>query len=258
VQENDVVIIDYDAYDGDAKVEHASGTGQILTVGKSGLIGLDENILGMKLGEMRKFIIQMPENALPSIANKKLEFHITLVMGSKIIPMPLNDELAKKAGQATLDDLRKFVTGMVQAKQQEVERTEHAQQLMSHLLAKNAIKIPTWLTLSEAQYLTTSAGAKWETLMDTDKEEYLSTAEKNVKIALILDEIRSQEPEAQLSDQEILHSIEHNLSTNGQNKEQIDQAMLELNKSGQLPILAARIKDEHTLDFLLKNTTFVD
>lgn len=257
VQENDIVIIDYEAFDGEVKLENASGSGQIVTIGKSGLPGLDENLLGMKLNETRHFELQMPETALPSLADKKLTFYVTLIMGSKVIPMPLNDDLAQKAGQPNLIELRNFVTGVAQAQQQELERSNNSQQIMSHLLSKNDIKVPTWLTLSEAQYVAAAGGTKWEALIDADKEEYLTTAEKNVKMALILDEIRNREPEAQLSDQEVLRAIEQNLAKN-QNQEQIDQTMMELNKSGKLPILAARMKDEFTMDFLIKNTKFVE
>lgn len=258
VQDNDVLILDYEAFDGETKLDSVSGTGQIITVGKSGLPGLDEGLYGMKLGEIRDIALVMPQHTLPSIAGKTLNFRVTLIMGSKITPMPLNDELAKKAGKQNLDELRTFVAGVADAKKQEMERSAHSQQIMNRLLESNAVKIPDWLVLSEGQYLASSANAKWETLSDMDKEEYLKVGEKNVKMALILDEIRNNEPDAQLSDQEVLRIVEQNLGKAGHDQKQTEEAMMEMNKNGQLPLLAARIKDEHTIDFLIKNTTFVE
>lgn len=268
VQSGDVIIIDSEAFDGETKISSASGEGQIITVSQSGVPGLDDNLLGMKLNEVRTIAIKAPDTSLPSLAGKDIKFVITLVMGSKVTPMPLNDALAIKAGKNTLDELRTYVTGLAQAKQQEMGRTSSTQQITSHLLAKHEIKLPSWLILSEAQYLATSANVQWETLADPDREQYLKMGEHNVKTSLLLDKIREKEPEAQLSDQEVLSSLEQNIAKTlqtrpmhvegAQDLKTVDDVMLELNKSGRLPILASRIRDEHTFDFLIKSTRFIE
>lgn len=268
VQSGDIIIIDSEAFDGEAKIASASGEGQIITVSQSGVPGLDDNLLGMKLNEVRIITIKAPETSLPSLAGKDIKFVITLVMGSKVTPLPLNDELAVKAGKKTLDELRTYVAGLAQAKQQEMERTSATQQVMAHLLAKHEIKLPSWLILSEAQYLATSANIQWDTLTDPDREQYLTMGEHNVKTSLLLDKIREEEPEAQLSDQEVLMSLEQNVAKTlqthpvrrdgSQEFKTTDDIMIELNKSGRLPLLASRIRDEHTFDFLIKNTRFIE
>ncbi|HWZ22686.1 MAG TPA: trigger factor, partial [Cytophagaceae bacterium] len=96
VQMGDSVVINYDCFDGETKVESVCAVGDLLTVGASKLPGFDENLLGMKLNETRTFYIKAPEGGLPSLEGKEIKFVITIVNGSKNTPMPLGDELAKK------------------------------------------------------------------------------------------------------------------------------------------------------------------
>lgn len=253
----DIIIIDCEAFDGETKIDSASGQGQIVTVGTSGIDELDQNILGMKLNESRDIMIKAPESSLPSLAGKTIKVVITLVMGSKVTPMPLNDELAKKAGKKDFDELRGYVTDLAQAKQQETARQAHVEQIMRKLVAANEIKIPSFLIMSEAKYLASGANTQWDTMLDADRAEFLKMAENNVKLSLILAKIRENEPEAQLSDQEVLATIEQNVGKT-KTHEEVDATMMELNQSGRLPILAARIRDEFTFDFLVKNSKFIE
>ncbi len=253
----DIIIIDCETFDGETKIESASGQGQIITVGTSGLDELDQNLLGMKLNESRDIMIKAPATSLPSLAGKTIKVVVTLVMGSKVIPMPLNDELAIKAGKKDFDDLRNYVTGLAEAKQQEMERQAHVEQIMLKLVATNDIKVPSFLVASEAKHLAHSANSQWDTMVDADREEFLKMAEKNVKLSLILAKIRENEPEAQLSDQEVLATIEQNLGK-AKTPEEVESMMMELNQSGKLPVLAARIRDEFTFDFLVKNSKIVE
>lgn len=258
VQTTDILIIDYDCFDGDTKLDAASGQGQIINVGQSMLPGFDDNLLGMKSGDTREFFIKAPETSLPSFAGKELKFVVSLTMGSKVIPVPLTDELAKKVGLATLDEVREQIVGMAQAKQQDLERTKNSQQILNKLLVDNDIKIPIWLTSSEAKMLASNSGLEWETIPEMDKEQYLRAAEKNVKVALILDEIRDNEPDAQLSDQEVLSAIDERLKKMYNSQEDVEKMMRNMGQNGELQIMAARMKDEHCIDFLIKNAKIVE
>jgi len=257
VQTGDTVIIDYEAFCDGVKIESISGQGQLMNVGQTTLPGFDENLLGMKNGEVRQFYIKAPEDSMPSFAGKEIKFVVSLAMGSKTTPMSLGDELAQKAGKATFAELREFVVGFIQAKIQEEERAKNIEQITKLLIAEHDIKVPSWLSLSEAEYLVANSGLKWIDLPDTDKEHYLNMANQNVKLSLILEAIRDKEPEAQLSDQEVLASIEQNLGS-VKTKKEIDEFMMQLNKSGRLSLLATRMRDEYVLDFILKNTKIIE
>ncbi len=260
VQQSDNIIIDYKAFqlndDGSStELTNLSQVGELLTVGKGQLSGFDDNLLGMKMGEIRSFSLKIPETGLPSVAGKDVKFEVLLTMGSKVRPMPLNDELAAKMGKKDMQEVQQFIAQLASAKVAETEKLAHIKQVQSRLLADNPIKVPHWLTLSEAQYLSHSASLSWESLSNEDKEKYLQVAEDNVRLALILDKIREEEPEAQLTDQEVLDMIRYSLSKTGQNAEDAMKVMMQ---NGYLNILAARIRDEFVVDFVLKNSKIVE
>lgn len=260
VQTTDNIIIDYKAYevkdDGEeVELTNLAATGELLTVGQSLLNGFDDNLLGMKIGENRKFTLKIPETGLPSVAGKNVSFDVNLMLGSKVQPMPLNDELAKKMDKETLVELETYMSEMATAKVSEAQYAAQVNQIASKLVSDNDFKVPEWLVLSEAQYLAYSAGLKWDTITDEDKNSYLIVAEKNVKLALVLDKIRGEEPETQLSDQEVLDMIKGTLSKTSTDPE---ESLKKMNQNGYLNILVNRIRDEYVLDFVFKNSKTVE
>lgn len=255
VQMGDNVIIDYDCFSGDIKLDNLCVKGELLTVGRSQLEGFDNNLLGMKVGDVRDFLITVPDTGLPSIAGKLVKFSATLIMGSKIQPMALDDELAKKMEKKNFAELLQYCTGMASAKVNEMQRQAQVQQLSAKLVADNEIKVPDFLKLSEAQYLVASAKLKWEELKEEDINKFLSVGETNVKLSLILEQIREKEPEAQLSDQEILSMLSNSAKQNGQDP---DKLLKSMSDTGYLMVLANRMRDEFVLDFVLKQAIIVE
>jgi trigger factor len=255
VENGDNVIIDYDAFEGDVHLAQFSGKGQLLSIGKAQLLDFDTNLLGMTTGETREFNVQVPANGLPSIAGKVLRFVVVLTMGSKVIPAPLNDELAQKLQKENFAQVEAMVNELASSRFNEAERRAHSQQISARLIEANQIRVPDWLSLSEAQYLAQQAGLKWDELGEPDRETYFQMAERNVKLSLILDAIRQNEPDAQLSDQEVLDTIHQMVAKNSPDPNAVLQQM---NQNGYLSVLAARLRDEQTLDFVLKNTHLID
>ncbi len=128
--------------------------------------------------------------------------------------------------------------------------------IANKLVDDNKIEIPNWMKLSEAQYLAYNSKLDWQKMPDQDKEEYLNIAARNVTLSLVLDKIRDDEPDAQLTDDEIFNIIKQNIPQNADKS--LDQIVKEMNSSGYMQILFARIKDENTLDFVAKNAKFVE
>lgn len=257
VQVGDNVIINYTGVVDGEKSDSLSAEGEMLTVGSSPVPDFDNNLLGMTLGEVRSFNLLVPDTALPSYAGKKCTFEVTLVMGSKTIPCPLDDTLAVKAGKANYEELRTFVMGSATAKASEAGRMELIKAVSNKLVEDNKFDVPHWMTLSEAQYLAQRSNLDWNSIKDADKERLLEVSEKNVRLALILDKVREDEPEAQLTDQEVFNIVKSNLAKTKIEKP-IDQVIEEMNKSGYMQILFSRIRDEYALDFLVKNIKIVE
>jgi trigger factor len=257
VQHGDNVILDYDGIVDGQKNESLSGQAEMLTVGASQLTEFDDNLLGMAIGETREFDLVVPANGLPSMIGKTIHFVVTLNMGSKTIPCALDDTLAEKFGKKDFDDLRGFIQGTAQSRVQEHFRGQIAEAIAHRLVDSNNFDVPNWMSLSEAQYLVHNAKLDWNAIPDVDKEKYLELATKNVKLSLILDRIREIEPEAQLTDQEVFEMIKQNIAKS-KVATSFDDVVKEMNRTGYLQILMSRIRDEHTLDYIVKNARIVE
>lgn len=255
VQDGDKISVAYEGFMDGVKVADLSTEGEILTVGANPLKEFDQNLLGMQIGEVREFELVVPENGLPSFKNKTIKFVVNMSMGSKINKLPLDDSMAQRLGKATIAELREVVSSTAASRLQEAERNALSNQVSARLIENTVFEVPGWLSISEAQYLSANSQKNWETLSDEDRQSFISMAEKNVKLSLILDRIRENEPEAQLSDQEIIETIKQNISKNHGNLDEVLQAM---NKNGYLPVLIARMRDEYTLDFVLKTVKLLD
>lgn len=257
VQYGDNVILNYESTINGEKVESLCAEGEMLTVGASQLTVIDENILGMVLDETREFDFVVPEAGLPSLSGKNIHFKVTLNMGSKTVPCPLTDELAFKVNMKSLDELRAFVHSAAMGKLANTEQSMINEAISNRLVNDNKIDVPNWMTLSEAKYLAHNSKLNWETMPDEDKLRYMEMAAKNVKLSLILDRIREEEPLAQLSDQEVFDIIKQNLAKT-KVQTSIDDVIKEMNRTGYLQILASRLKDERTLEFLAQSVKIVE
>jgi trigger factor len=257
VQMNDNVIVNYEGFLENQKIDNLSVEGEMLTIGRNQLENFDNNLLGMSLGETREFNIKVPDTGLPSVANKTVTFKVTLVTGSKTTPCPLDDSLAAKLGKSSIKELKEFVLASAQAQVSNKFQLQLTEAVSRKLVQENKIVVPNWMALSEAKYIAHGAKINWDSLPDQDKVKYLQVAADNVRLSLILDKIRESEPDAQLTEQEILDIIKRNLS-NSKTNTPFEQLLQQMNQNGYLQVLMSRIKDEHVLDFVVKNAKIVE
>jgi FKBP-type peptidyl-prolyl cis-trans isomerase (trigger factor) len=257
VQEGDNVILDYEATLDGNKIDNLCSSGEMVTVGKTPIPDFDANLFGMKSGETREFDLHIPKDTLPSLADKTVHFTVTLTIGSKTVPCPLDDSLATKMGKKDLNELREQVHGAAMTRVQGSRKLALHDVIARRLVADNAIEVPSWMSLSEARYLAHQSKLDWDVLPDMDRESLIDMAVKNVKLSLVLDKIREDNPEAQLTDQEVFEIIKQNLSTTKVDKP-IDDIIAELNRTGYLQILFSRIRDEHAMDFVSKSVKVIE
>lgn len=257
VQTGDNIIVDYEGSLDGTPSENLTAQGEMITVGKGPLPGFDTNLLGMKLGEVREFDFVAPEGGLPSLSGKTLHFKVTVTMGSKTVPCSLDDELALRVGKKDFGELQEFVNQAAFARVTQTSRMRLHDAVAQKLVDEVKIQVPNWMSLSEAQYLAHQSQLNWTNIPDEDKEKLLEMAEKNVKLTLLLDKIRETEPEAQLTDQEVFEIIKQNLA-NTKTNQSIDDVIQQMSSTGYLQILFSRIKDEHTMDHIVKNVKTIE
>ena len=253
IQIGDSIIVDYEGSIDGMKIDRLTAVGEMLTIGKSNLVDFDNSLIGLKVGESREFDLIVPPNGLPSYVGKTIHFKVSVSMGSKNEPCPLNDELAARMGRASFDELRQAVNMQVSSTMQQTLKGKLNEIVANRLVNEIVFRVPEWLVESEAKFIAHNSKMEWDTLQDVDKMQYSTMAEKNVRLALILDRIRDFEPESVLTDQEIFTIIRDNIAKSGKD---VDETIKEISKNGYLQVLASRIKDEHTLNFVCMNVKF--
>lgn len=257
VQNGDNIIIDYSGTVDGEKVDSLVAEGEMITIGNSPLAAFDDNLLGMSLDEVREFDFVAPEKGLPSLAGKTVHFTVTLKMGSKTVPCALDDEMAKKLGKNTFAELRADVDQAAFARSANMSKMAVHEAVARKLVDSVTLAVPRWMSISEAQYLAHQSQMDWNVMVDGDREKLIEMAEQNVKLSLILDKIREAEPDAQLTDQEVFDIIKRNLA-NTKVTQSLDEVIQQMNKTGYLQILFQRIKDENTMDYIVKNVKLID
>ena len=260
-QDGDSVIVDYEVMVDGNPAPEINGTKEVITIGQSPIPAFDQNLLGMKSGETREFDIPTPENTPEQYKNKTLHFKVTLAMGSKSVPAPLDEELAIKLKFKSIDELRDNVSAMASSRIAEHQSNMIGQQLQKRICDTHQFKIPDWIILSEAQMQAKNLKKEWEKISDEDKEVLMKRSEDAVRVSFILEKVRELEPEAQLSDEETVSIIKDNLGKMAQNNgsiEDVDTLLNNMSKNGLLPMLVGRVRDEHTLQFLVRTCKIID
>ena len=264
IQKGDSAIINYEGFLVNQNESVIKQEGELFTVGQAQVEAFNDNVLGMKIGEKREFTTVMPgDSTAKHIAGKEVKFIVELSLGSKVIPCPLDDTLAKKIGAPDVATMISMTQGMASSRMDELAKKHLAEQVVLRLIENHPFEIPNWLALFEGELLAKQYGIDWATATDPQKETLLEAATKNIRISIILDKIREEEVEAQLSDEEVMNLIKSNIGKykhkmpemSNKSDEEVFEA---LTKSGYMQVVAANIKDDFTVDFIIKNSTIVE
>lgn len=254
VQMGDTVIIDYIGSIDGKQIEDLTKAGDMLCIGRVNIPGFSESLLGMKPEETREFDLNLPEDH-KDYPGKTLHLNVKLTMGSKTTPAALDDDLAKQIGLESFDKLLEGVNSMATTRVKELETSQIMDQITKRLVENHQFKIPNWISTMEAQINVRNAGHDWETIQDEEKEKFVDMAEKSIKLSLILQKIRDNEPDATLSDEETFSVAKQNISQFSQEPEKVFAEMM---KNGHIYILLNRIRDQYALEFIQKTCKFIE
>ncbi len=184
--------------------------------------GLKEKVLGMKEGEKREFSLKFLDTHFQkNLAGKDVDFAVTLKEVYDLEHPPIDDELAKKVGQASVAELRELVRKNMfdEAALKESQRVELA--ILDQLVEKGRFDdVPEVILndevkrmMEELQRGVVEQGATWADYLlnikkteDELKMEFVPQAVKRVKTAVLIREIGEKEG-VEVSDDELLSEI---------------------------------------------------
>jgi len=215
-RESDFVLIDFEGFkDGGPFSETAKTENFNLKIGEGPILkDFDDQLVGMKPGDNKEFNIAFPDDYHnEKLANLEIAFQVTLnEIREEVLP-PIDDALAKKAGQyENLDALKKVITeNLDQGYAKRIEQELH-EQIFSELISRTDFEVPDSMVDMELEGIVEEAVRSFSyrniTLeelglsRESIAEKYRDVAFKQVKRHLLLGKMIDQES-LEASDEEV-------------------------------------------------------
>jgi len=254
IQDKDSVILNFSAFDQDNNLL-LKKEGEIVQIGSAEYSCFNENLLGMKNGEKREFSATVSEEG--DLKDKLVKFEVELMMGSKSVPHPIDEDLATKVGAQSLQDLKDQCSKAASNRINVLNTTYLFDQVSARLTSENDFIIPQWLVSGEAGIIAKREGMELDSLDDDSRNHIFKIAENSVRLSLILDYVRSEEPEAQLNEDEVFNILKRKIKENHPNQSE-SEVLMNLINSNEINNVFTAIKDEFVYNFIIKNSTVVE
>ena len=229
------------------------------------LVDLGEKLQGKKVGD----VVTITTKAADSHPNeawqgKDLTIELTVHEVQKRIVPELNEEFATARGFESLKDFREFVAERLKARvESEIQRSLRGQ-ICSYLLEKTDFQLPegvvrrqTYRTLQRHYIDLLQAGVPREKIDENMTHLQAAAAEKaqqDLRLSFILSKI-AEGMNIEVGDDEVNARIAQMAREHGRRPERMRQ---ELAADGSIEQVSLAIRDERTLDQLLKDATIVE
>lgn len=258
-QDGDVVDVDYAGFDEQGEpVDDVKGEHFVLTVGrKQALDDFEALVKSAKVGEEKEGKVVFPEDyAHKPLAGKTVVFRIKITsLKSRKLP-EVNDEMAKKLGQESVEKLREAIQEHAMANKVQSARSEAMKTLVDGLLDKVTVDVPESMLESRIHRILgerdmrlqqmgkslQSLGKKDEELREEAKEEALESLRPQVMLMAL-----AHKEKLSVTQQELEMAIYSMAMRAQQDYKQIREAY---EKSGLIHELQDRLLAEKAVELL--------
>ncbi len=224
----DKVEVDFEGFLGGAPLEGGKSQNQPLVIGEKMFIpGFEENLVGLKKDDQKKFEITFPKDfAQKNLAGKKAKFEVKMKQVCQVDLPTLDDNFAKALGKKNLAELKKELNISIKEKKEAEAKRKMEEEILSKILEKTEVEVPESLIQSEVEReienLKNNLERSGLTLerylehlkksLDEVKLELRGESERRVKIGLVLRKIAELE-KIEAKEKEIKEEISRILET---------------------------------------------
>ena len=267
VEAGDSVVVDLDRGSGETpEEEDARSHNENVTIelgAKANPPGFDEQLLGLEVGAIKTFTIHHPSDyAISELAGTDITYTVNVKGIKRRIRPELDDESAKDLGEfETLDALRARVREDLEHQARHKAESEIRSDLMKQLSLRVPFDVPPSLLereidrriedfahrLIEQNIDPRQAGIDWTAFRESQRD----TAREAVAGAILLDEVARRE-HLDVTEEEIEREIGRYAERSGRAPAAVRAA---LEKEGGLSRVAAGLRREKSIDFLLARAT---
>ncbi|MBR2069052.1 MAG: trigger factor [Candidatus Gastranaerophilales bacterium] len=266
--DKDTVVFDFEGFVGEEKIEHGSGKNYTLDLANSNFIpGFAEGLVGHGAGEEFDIQVKFPddyhEDKLKGAdATFKIKLH---EVKERQIP-ELNDELAKRAGKKTLDDLKEDIKKYLESNAKNQNDRIKSDAIFDKILAETKIEIQATMldreyeaVREEARIQATQQGADFDKLVEKEgkdnvEKRFREEAQKRILNSLIVERI-AQEEGIKIENKDIMEHTTRMAMMYGIAPNQLFE---ELRKNpNSYAAIAQQIMASKVNDLLLEKNTFI-
>lgn len=227
---------------------------------EASMLGMGEGLCGLKKGDKKDIAVTLPESYPDKkYAGKKAVFRVEVkCVKEKKLP-EINDELAKKAGKDTWQDVKEYVNDQIREKKETNTKILMKNQIIEQLFKSHSFSVPQSMVKRQLKiFMDTAAdelrrkGLDEETLktkIGELKPQLLKEAELKVRLYFILDEIASKE-KIEITEGETDDWLKGLADSYGQTLEDVKKYY---NDHSLLDGLKEQIREQKTLDFILSS-----
>jgi trigger factor len=257
-QDGDQVVIDFrGSVDGEA-FEGGAAEDFPLVLGAGGFIpGFEEQLVGARADDSLDVEVTFPEDyGAKHLAGKAVRFAVTVKAVKAPKPAPVDDELAKRYGADSLDDLKQQIRERLAAEYAGAARSILKRRLMDALDERVSFELPPTLVESEAKQIAHQLwheahpdhhGHDHDPVEPTD--EHVQLAKRRVRLGLLLAEVGNK-AEVKVSEQEMQRAmIAQARQYPGQERQFLE--FLQKNPQAQGQIRAPLFEDK-VVDYILE------
>jgi trigger factor len=223
---------------------------------------MNRGLEGMSMGDTKDIDVTWGPDAAPSVAGRTVRYTVTLKgLKAKVVPAA-DDEFAKDLGEFdSLAELRAKVRGQLEAAEERRVDREVKAALVEALVEKATFEVPEALVERHMSARTENlarglayqgidprkVGVNWREYRESTRPQ----AVKAAKADILLDEVARREG-LEAGEADVDAELARLAERAGRSKEAL---RAQLAKEGELSALAARIREEKTLDLLKSNAS---
>lgn len=222
LKDGDLVTVGFEGKVNGVPFEGGKHDGMEITVGAGSMIpGFEEQMMGMKTGDKKQITVTFPADYhAASLKGKEATFDLTIVQVKSLTAADLNDELAKRVGRDTLQDLKTAVEKIQLDQIAEMSFLDGKRKILDAMANYFTFDLPKGLVELEFDSIWRQVEREKnsspqkdgsdtkQSAADIEKEkaEYHALAERRVRLGLVLAEVGKTENVA-VSNREIQAEI---------------------------------------------------
>jgi trigger factor len=238
---NDTAIVDYLVRSGQEEVNNGTDQRFAISAGQTEPFG--ENLIGMKIGEVRECTVQQQDTPLD----------ITITLKGAVSKTNLDDDaLAKKLCFQTTEEFMNFMAqqAQIEANNRRVQMLE--EKVIDKLLDLNTFDVPEEWVKDEEKYILQQISI---TTVDEQLQGYItSMAQRNVRRTFILDSIYDAEQSLKVTSEDIESVIKAESEKRGVSTLIVKD---EIKKNNMGDSIVGLIKNKKVLNYILSNAQFI-